>query len=276
MDKKKLYKRTVSLAVILGIIIVFSAYWVNISIILRAYNEVDGIVGVVWIIIIRIFILSVSAAYIFSVWLKKEALYLSDLPFLFGIFFLLLVFGKSIDLLFDLTYYYYTEEDILALLKVRFIIIIFNVAPMIYLSIGMILYALSLKEKHTKYRDEKRRNKDTFILIVVISIIEIIAVILTPNIPILAMLLPLIVIPSLITIVWLFAFAYKNKRLSQVNPLILAFGFGAYLVSQITRPLLQNLLASAALYIILSEIIDLFIFIIIFIGFYLKMDYAKD
>ncbi len=276
MDKKKNYKRIISLGVILGIIVIFSIYWVNISIIIRAYNEVDGMVGVVLIILIRIVILSVSAAYVFHVWFKQEKQYLSDLPFLFGLFFLLLIFGKFIDLLFDLTFFYYNEEEILTLIKIRYIIIIFNVAPMIYLSIGMILYSLSLKEKYEKYINEKRRNKDTFIILFIIVIIEVIAVILTPNRTIIGILLPCIVIPSFITIIWLFAFAYKNKRLSQVNPLILTLGFGVYLISQIIRPLLQNILGEATSYIIIAETIDLFIFIIIFIGFYKKANYSSN
>jgi len=229
--------------------------------------------GVVWVITIRIVILVLIATYVFRTWLKQEAQYLSDLPFLFGLFFLLLAYGKAIDLLFDLTYFYFSDDEILTLIKIRFIIIIFSVAPMVYLSIGMILYSLSLKEKNTKLTDEKRRNRDTSVIILIILIIEIVAVIITPNTTIIGILLPCIVIPSFITIVWLFTFAHKNRRLSQVNSLILAFGFGAYLISQIIRPLLQNLLGAGTFYIIIAEIIDLIIFIIIFIGFYLKANY---
>ena len=103
-----------------------------------------------------------------------------------------------------------------------------------------------------------------------------IAVAMAPNTTIIGILLPLFVIPSLIIIVWLFQFAYRNKRLSQVNPLILTFGFSAYLISQIIRPLLQNLLGAGTTYIIIAEIIDLIIFIIIFIGFYLKANYESE
>ncbi len=83
----------------------------------------------------------------------------------------------------------------------------------------------------------------------------------------------IIVILSLIIITWMFYFAYKNQRLSQVHPLILSIGFGLYLVSQITRPLAQNLIGEIAAYIVLSEVIDLCIFIIIFIGFILNVKY---
>ena len=248
MIKKKMYKWTLILGVVLGIFAISILYAVNFSIMVRSYNKVEGMSGVVLIIIIRIVILVVSAIYVFRTWFKQEAQYLSDLPFLFGLFFLLLAFGKSIDLLFDLTYYYYNEEEILTLIKIRFIVIIFTAAPLVYLSIGMILYSLSLKEKSKKLKNEKRRNIDTFIIIIIILIIEIIAVLLTPNTTIIGILLPCIVIPSFITIVWLFTFAHRNRRLSQVNSLILAFAFGAYLISQIIRPLLQNLRSRDNLY----------------------------
>jgi len=276
MIKKKKYKWTLVLGVVLGIIAISILYAINLSVIIRSYNEVEGMSGVVWVITIRIVILLVSAFYVFRTWFKQEAQYLSDLPFLFGLFFLLLAFGKSIDLLFDLTYYYYSNDDILTLIKIRFIIVIFTAAPLVYLSIGMILYSLSLKEKYQKLKKEKRRNTDTFIIIFIIVIIEIIAVLLTPNTTIIGILLPFIVIPSFITIVWLFTFAHKNKRLSQVNSLILALGFGAYLISQIIRPLLHNILGAGTTYLIIAEIIDLIIFIIIFIGFYLKANYESE
>ncbi|MHA1255831.1 MAG: hypothetical protein ACTSPS_09565, partial [Promethearchaeota archaeon] len=109
MIKKKIYKWTLVLGVVLGIIAISILYAINLSVIIRSYNEVEGMSGVVWVITIRIVILLVSAFYVFRTWFKQEAQYLSDLPFLFGLFFLLLAFGKSIDLLFDLTYYYYSN-----------------------------------------------------------------------------------------------------------------------------------------------------------------------
>lgn len=276
MNKKIRYKLILTLSVILGIIAIISIYVINISIIVRSYNETEGMPVVMLILLIRIVILSISAVYMFHVWFKQEAQYLSDLPFLFGLFFILLAFGKSIDLLFDFTYYYYNEAQTLTLIKIRYVIIIFTAAPLVYLSIGMILYALSLKEKHEKLKDEKRRNKDTFVIITIILIIEISAVLLTPNLTIMSIILPCIVIPSFITIIWLFTFAYKNKRLSQVNPLILMVGFGAYLISQIIRPLLLFFLGVGVSYIIFAEIIDLIIFIVIFIGFYTKAKYSSE
>ena len=276
MLKKKLYMVVNSLLEVLGTIMITILYAINMSAIYDGYTQTEGIFEVVILILIRIFLLAGMTWVMFRKWYKQEDHYFADLPFLFGLFFFFLIFGKFLDLLFDLTFFTLEKDMVLFLLKIRFFVVILTLFPMIYLSIGMFLYNLSLKEKHEKLRVEKHRDKVRIRIIILIVLIEMIAVIMAPNTTIIGILLPVFVIPSLIIIVWLFQFAYRNKRLSQVNPLILTFGFSAYLVSQIIRPLLQHLVASAALYIILAELIDLIIFIIIFIGFYIKANYESD
>ncbi len=214
--------------------------------------------------------------YMLYKWFKQEKQFLSDLPILFAIFFLLLTFGKMLDLFFDLTYTYFIDSLNLLVIKIRFFIIIFTVLPLIYLSITMILFRLSLNEKFQKLRDEKTRNKTSLIIAIIVLIIESIGVIIVSDTPSISILLPAVVIPSLLVIVWLFAFSYKNKRLSQVNSFVLMIGFTAYLISQIMRPVLQRIIGINTAYINLSEILDLVIFIVIFVGFYLEANYKKD
>ena len=276
MIKKNLYMGVISLLAVLGTIMITILYAINMSAIYDGYTQTEGIFEVVILILIRIFLLAGMTWVMFRKWYKQEDHYFADLPFLFGLFFFFLIFGKFLDLLFDLTFFTLEKDMVLFLLKIRFFVVILTLFPMIYLSIGMFLYNLSLKEKHEKLRVEKHRDKVRIRIIILIVLIEMIAVIMAPNTTIIGILLPVFVIPSLIIIVWLFQFAYRNKRLSQVNPLILTFGFSAYLVSQIIRPLLQHLVASAALYIIFAELIDLIIFVIIFIGFYMKANYESD
>lgn len=276
MLKKNLYMGGIFFLAVLGSIMIVILYTINMKAIYQGYTQTEGTFEVVTLILIRIFLLIGMTWTMFRKWYKQEDHYFADLPFLFGLFFFFLIYGKFLDLLFDLTFFILEEQMVLFLLKIRFFVVILTLFPMIYLSIGMFLYNLSLKEKHEKLHVEKHRDKVRIRIIILIVLIEMIAIIMAPNTTIIGILLPLFVIPSLIIIVWLFQFAYKNKRLSQVNPLILTFGFSAYLVSQIIRPLLQNLLASASLYIIISELIDLVIFIIIFIGFYIKANYISD
>jgi len=271
--KKTLYLTCLLIGVITGSILVICLYFANWSILITSYNENDGALGVILIIVFRIAILSGMTCYTFFRWFKQEEHYLSDIPFLFGLFFLLLVFGKALDLLGDLVFFYIEDSIILLILKIRFIILIISLLPMIYLSIGMILFSLSLKEKYNKLKDEQFHNKIRKTIIILILLIESVAGIFAPSITVLSFYYPIIAIPSLLTIFWLFYFAFKNKRLSQVDPSILTIGFGALLVSQILRPLAQFFIGESVSFLIVVEIIDLIIFLIIFIGFYKKANY---
>ena len=225
----------ISLLAVLGTIMITILYAINMSAIYDGYTQTEGIFEVVILILIRIFLLAGMTWVMFRKWYKQEDHYFADLPFLFGLFFFFLIFGKFLDLLFDLTFFTLEKDMVLFLLKIRFFVVILTLFPMIYLSIGMFLYNLSLKEKHEKLRVEKHRDKVRIRIIILIVLIEMIAITMAPNTTIIGILLPIFVIPSLIIIVWLFQFAYRNKRLSQVNPLILTIGFGLYLVSQLTR-----------------------------------------
>jgi hypothetical protein len=276
MNQKNQYKLVLFLSILGGFMTVLFLYLLNLSTIIQAFNNIQGMDLVVIILLIRILILFGSSMYMLYKWFKQEKQFLSDLPILFALFFLLLTFGKIWDLFFDLTYTYFIESLNLLVIKIRFFLIIFTVLPLIYLSITMILFRLSLTEKFQKLRDEKTRNKTSLIIAIIIVIIESAGVIIVGDTPSISILLPAVVIPSLLVIVWLFAFSYRNKRLAQVNSFVLMIGFAAYLVSQIMRPLLQRIIGINTAYINLSEIIDLVIFIVIFVGFYLEANYKKD
>jgi hypothetical protein len=253
IQKKKFYLTTILSSVILGICLIVLLYSFSWTIILESYTEYNGAL---------------------VQWFKQEEQYFSDLPFLFGLFFLLLVFGKALDMYNAFIFFQVGELMVLIITKIRFIIMILDFLPMIYLSIGMILFSLSLKEKNRSLRDEKRLNAVRVRIIILIIIGELTAILTINSISIISILYPIVVIPSLITIVWLFNFAYRNKRLSQVNASILWIGFSAYLVSQIVRPLVQFIIGESALFLIIAETLDLSIFVVIFIGFYKRANYS--
>ncbi len=277
MIKKKLYKLTILLGILIGVMGIISLFIIYSSEVIDSLNNIKGAWFVLIIILIKIGILSGMVFYLFLQWFKQEKQYLSDIPFLFGLFFLFLIFGKFLDILFNLTFFTLDEESVLFLLKVRYFVAILTLFPMMYLSIGMIIYYLSLKERFKKLRDAKYSNKISGIVLTIIVFIESIAIIIAPNTTIMGILLPCFVVPSVITIVWIFAFAYKNKRLSQAHPLILAIGFFLLLISQILRPLAQNVLGDSAEYIIFVELFDLFTYIlIIFLGLILKVKYKSN
>ncbi|MFX1479866.1 MAG: hypothetical protein ACFFCI_17245 [Promethearchaeota archaeon] len=275
MKKSNIYKLIISSSSLVGFLWVYIIYAINISIISQAVVELDGVSLVIIIILIRIAILLGSTIYMYYKWFRQEEQYISDIPFLFATFFLLLTFGKSIDLFFDLTFTYFSEALNLFVIKVRFFIIIFTVFSLIFLSLKMILYWFSLKNKFKKLKDEDYQNKANLAILGIIIIIESIAIIITPDTDTISVVLPAVVIPSLIVIIWLFAFAHKNKRLSQVNSFVLMIGFGLYLISQIIRPILLQIFGEVATYLNIAEIIDLVIFAVIFIGFYLEANYVS-
>ena len=275
MKYKRLYKSIILLSVTLGVIIVFLSFAFNISLINKSLNEVEGLWGVVIIISIRIILLSVMSFYVFNKWFKQEEQYMSDIPNLFGLFLLLLTFGKILDLFWDLTYFRFDEKFVLFLLKVRFLIIILELIPLMYLSIFMILYLLSLRERFKKLANKKYSDKLTIELLLVIVMIEIFAVVIAPDVFALSRILPFILIPSLIVIIYIFFIAYRHQRLSQVHPLIIAIGFLLYTISTILRSVIQVMMDESAKPIIISETIDLFVFIIIFIGLYMKANYSN-
>jgi len=272
-NKKTFYLTIISISVIIGVISVVLLYIFNWNSIVQSYLTHEGALGVVLIISSRIILLSGMVIYTFYKWFQQEQQYFSDLPFLFGIFFLFLVFGKALDLFVDFIYFQLDETFVLNVLKTRYFIMIFDFLPMIYLSTEMILFSFSLRTRFNRLTNEEMRNKINYRLIFSILLIEFIAGILAPTVRTLTIYYPVIIIPSLITIFWLFRFAYKNKRLSQVNTLILTIGFGAYLISQIVRPLAQFIIGESDVFVIFAESIDLIIFLVIFLGFYRESKY---
>jgi hypothetical protein len=268
-NKSQSLKISIILSVILGFICVFFLYFINFPLIVKAFAEYEGAFEVVLTISIRIILLSIISFYLLNKWFKQEAQYLSDIPFLLGMFFLILLFGKVVDLLWDLTFFTFSDDLVLLFLKFRFFIIIFEVAPLIYLGFEIIFFRL--EDRFSKLNDKKFMNKLRLVLILVILSIESLVVIIAPNNTIMGMLLPYIVIPSLLGIVYIFFLAYRLNRLSVVKPGILTIGFLLYLISNIFRPIMQNILGEAASYIIVAETVDIFVFIVIFLGLYKKI-----
>ncbi len=270
LSKKGRYKLILLICFILAIIGVAVLYCINWALILQAFQTYEGAFEVLLVISIRILILSITVFYLFHKWFKQEAQYLSDIPFLLGLFFLLLIFGKAIDLLWDLTFFTFNDDIVLIFLKFRFFIIIFEVAPLIYL--GMEIIFFRLEDRFNKLKDKNYMNRLRTRLIVVIIISESIAIIAGPNLTIMGLVLPIILIPSLLGIVYIFYIAYSLNRLKIVKPGILTIGFFLYMLSNIFRPLMQNILGETATYVIVVELVDIIIFLIIFLGLYKKSD----
>ncbi|MFX1304571.1 MAG: hypothetical protein ACFFBV_05675 [Promethearchaeota archaeon] len=269
INKRRLYKFSLLLSVILGTLSVFFLFFVNYSLIIKAFTDYEGALQVVLIISLRILLLSIITFYLFNKWFKQEAQYLTDIPFLLGIFFFLLAFGKAIDIFWDLTFFTFDDTFVLLLVKLRYFIIVFEVAPLIYLGFEIVFFRL--EDRFTRLKDKRYMNRLRTRLIAIIVGVESVAIIIVPNITILGMVLPIILIPSLLGIVYIFYLAYRYNRLKMVKPKILTIGFLLYMISNILRPVMQNILGETANYVIIVELVDLCIFLAIFLGLYKKV-----
>ncbi|MFX0136118.1 MAG: hypothetical protein ACFFDN_20930 [Candidatus Hodarchaeota archaeon] len=268
LNKKRLYQLSLLLSLVVGCVSVFFLYFVNYSLIAEAFVMYEGALQVVLIISLRIALLSIITLYLFNKWLKQEAQYLTDIPFLLGIFFFLLAFGKAIDIFWDLTFFTFSDALVLLLVKIRYFIIVFEVAPLIYLGFEIIFFRL--EDRFTRLKDKRFMNTLRTRIIAVLLGVESITIIIVPNITILGIVLPIILIPSLIGIVYIFYLAYRYNRLKMVKPKILTIGFLLYMISNILRPVMQNILGETANFVIVTEFIDLCIFTVIFLGLYKK------
>ncbi|TFF95954.1 MAG: hypothetical protein EU547_06935 [Promethearchaeota archaeon] len=274
MDKRQKYLLGLFLSFLFILLVIAVLYYYFLETILLSWEATQGIIQVTILTTIKIITVSIIGLYLIKQWFKQEDLYLSDLPFLTGLFFLILVPAKFLDLLSAFIKDYVIDPIFLTIVKLRFFLAILNLVPMIFLSIGMILFYLSLNENKNRFKDKNKREKTQKYIIIIIALIELFLIIIAPNYTTLFNIVPLLVIPSLIMIVWVFAFAHKNKKLTNINPLIVAIGFGLYLLTTIYRSLGQYIF-ELSIYIITSEVFEIITFIIIFIGLIKKQSIAE-
>ncbi|MFW9941348.1 MAG: hypothetical protein ACFFFT_09925 [Candidatus Thorarchaeota archaeon] len=273
MEKRRKYLLILIVGICIGIMAVSLLYLINLDIMETTITTTDGAFQVLIALIIRISILAGMAIYLIIRWFSQEEIYTSDLPFLFGMFFLILMYGKLLDVLTNFLYPSVSSEVYLTYLKIRQLSVIGTLAPMIFLSIMMIFTLLQVNGKIKKYSDSKEINIISLKILIIIAIIEAIIIIITPNTTFAGINFAIFVVFSLLVITWIFYFSYRNKRLSQVHPLIVAIGFTAYLFSNILRPIAQNIIGENALFIVITEIIDIIIGLVIFIGYIKKVKY---
>jgi len=285
LNKTLLYKYMLSLFFTVCIIGILGLYIYYAAEVLESLR-IEGAVIIVFITLIRAFILLIIAFYIFNQWFKQEQQYLSDIPFLFGFFFLVYSFGKALDLLTYLVYFKIGKDEWLILIKIRYFVVITTFLPMIYLSMAMFLFYLSLKEKFLIFKISKLKEKENirkrkWNITSIIFTIEFILIFISPNTLILSLLLPVFFGFALFIIIWMLYFANKNKALSQINSKILLHGFLTLLISQIAYAFGRAIIGewaietSAVLFVIIVESMGLIANVIIFLGFYLKPKYYK-
>jgi hypothetical protein len=274
MDEKKrkfrVYLIIVVIITLLSYAILYALFWDLLSGVLLT---LEGILMGFFVILSKICILALMSFYIFRRWLKQDAIYTSDAYFLFGSFFWILTSGKILDLFWNIGFIgsILDMNFLLFLLKIRFAIVILTIVPILFVGLEAILTFVNLykKKEMNKQQFNKIRKEIIIIYIIVIAILIIIA----PSVPFMNIMLPFISFPMFLFIAIMFLYMYRNKYLSQANGLIIGLSFFLLIVASIARSVLS--LSLEALPVISAEIIDIGVYILMFIGFITKPGYAK-
>ncbi len=275
MKRKNLALLVIFLSFLIGSIFIYSLYVFYFEEIINYLNTVEESIFLVIIILIKIVIISSIGCFLLYKWYHQEDQYYSDIRFLFSIFFFFLVFAKTIDIVINLVFFQVSSAELLILSKIRFLLMVINVIPMLFLSIEMILIYFSLMDRFKKLRNKAFFKKIQKITLILIALLESIAILLAPTYSIIITIYPFISLTSLLIIFWMFLFAYRTQRLSDINPLIVALGFGIFLLTSIFRTLGHNLI-DPKVNSIISEILEIIVFAIIFIGLIKKANYYKS
>jgi len=273
-QKKKQYKRAI-IGVLATISLVYTLlyffFWPAFE---HALFNVDSFSIVTGIILIRVLIFILMTYVLFRQWIRQEAIYTSDAYFLFGTTFIILISGKLFDLFYNIIHVSesFTEEFTLNLLKIRYFIIILNVIPLLYLGLQVLITFVKIYVKDLTKRQFNRIRLG--IIIVFLSIMSILIIFANERTS-LYNFLPIIVSGTMIGIVVMFLFMYKNKHLSQAHGLIIGAGFILAIIFSFVRTI-SLLTFDETITIIFSEIFDMIAYSIIFTGFMLKPKYAKE
>ena len=195
---------------------------------------------------------------IFRTWLRSEESYLSDIPFLMGIFFLSITFGKVMDILVSSVYYQVSDSMILIISKIRYIAIIASAAPLLFLGLGILLYIRDWEMARIK----KVRKKA---LLLVVGA-EVLINIILPSLRIAQYFIFAVMVLPLIFSGYVFLQAGRLGRLKQISPKIVGGGMILYTITQFLRIIFLSLFGLGVEYAFYSEIADLSAFVVIFTG----------
>ncbi|MBD3340090.1 MAG: hypothetical protein GF353_13330 [Candidatus Lokiarchaeota archaeon] len=180
--------------------------------------------------------------------------------------------GKAIDLLYKLIFFYSDQSELLLVLKIRYLYIVYMMAPLIYFGF-IVLFCPDLFQFKT-IQDPSRKVFGSFSIIIIISTIESCLILIATDIEFLSLVLICTHIPSLLWISISFLYAYKKRVVSQNNLFIVGIAFCIDLILYVSSLLLtdtrQKSIGFSPYFTIIAESIDLVIIILIFLGFYLK------
>ena len=233
------------------------------------------------ITIVRVSISIYGSYFLFKIWFMKKTRSYSDLPFLYGLFFFIFIPAKLLDLMIMLNYRLYADFGysytfLLNTIKLRYILLILNIVPLI-LS-GMYLYVYRLNLKKPDFERERVSKRLTFLFSSLYFPTFFIVIIILNNIYLFSYIGAIITFSSLIFVIWMFITVYRGKILPEINSLILSVGFICYLIFNVLLPIYVNVIGQFSLEGerlagSILELGTLFSMIIVLLGFKKKANY---
>ena len=221
----------------------------------------------------RIGLMAIISFLTYYSWTKQKESYLSDIPFLMAMFFLMVMFGKIVDLFQFSTGLYLTEEELLFHTKMRFILAVFTVVPLLVYDLSLLFFWMSLKDKYKKLDNKKFENNLRFVIITLFCAGFTILILITPTITGVQRYLPIFLYPALLITALIFYTAWKLDRLAKIRPGLLSLAFFLYMVTNALRPYVFTTIfgfsAEGTLY---SDLCDMSVFILMFIALVKKHD----
>ena len=225
------------------------------------------------VIAFRIAVMGIMALFLFHKWFQQDRMYFTDLTFLVGLFYYILIIGKSFDILWVASSNWSYEVLAINLLKARYILILITMLPILYLGMGILLYTLSFR--YDKLTEDFRQRLRLYIVVAYIGLGSLF-ILISNTVYMISYIYPFVVLPTLVGITYIFIFAHRNQRLAQVNGLIIGISFIWYAISSSLRPILTSIGPMKFGLWWLAEILDLGAFIVMFIGYLTKPKYVKS
>ncbi len=205
---------------------------------------------------------------LFRKWLKQKQRYYSDFPFLNSLGFYFYAIGKIFDIYLYIRFRtndtsgIINDSLVLAFAKARFLL-----SPVIVLIPYVILMLVIWFQGRKKLQIGIGFGW---------AIISIFAVLIARSYPQLLMINAAIAFPPIFLSIITFGIINHQKRLPEINSLILMIGWSSYVVSQLIRSIWVNLGSGTWGLSYIAELIEMFTFVIIGIGFMIPAFYNKS
>lgn len=219
---------------------------------------------------------------VFQKWIFQEEPHYSDIPFLLGLSYYMMISGKLIDLVIYPTYvitnygFGFNELFLLNLTKFRYMVVSIELLPNILIGIYLYFFRKNLGKRNLQI--EKIARKNTIIFSIIYLLTFLIIIILLQIMAAFTIIAGVGSLLSLGFLLWIFITMHRGKILPEFKSLIISIGIFFYLIFNILFPILmysigQTSIEGEAITIISTEGGTLVSVIIILIGFKTKACY---